>query len=368
MSPETPVRYNPAVMSMRRRLFVAALAVALAGFEPLSVFRAGLSADSLPGRLGDQEFWKLVTDFSEPNGSFRSDNLVSNELQFQHVIPELLRTARQGRAYLGVGPEQNFTYVAALKPAVAFVVDVRRGNLDLHLLYKALFELSADRAEFVSLVFSRPRPPGLSAKSTPAELVDAYTDAPASWPLYVDTMSSIRNQLLTRHHFELSEDDLSGLEYVFRAFFMFGPRIQYSPFGLNGGTVQPTYAALMAATDSRGDARGFLASEESFLFVKSLESRNLVVPIVGNFAGPKALRAVGSYLKQKGATVSAFYLSNVEEYLKRDGVYQDFCDNVSALPLDASSTFIRSLRLPASDPLDGLRSELGPLSAISNCR
>ncbi len=79
---------------------------------------------SLPQQLPDKEFWELSTSLSEPNGYFRSDNLVSNEIWMQHVIPELLKTAQPGRVYLGVGPEQNFTYIAALKPAMVFIVDV----------------------------------------------------------------------------------------------------------------------------------------------------------------------------------------------------------------------------------------------------
>src|SRR5258707_13380961 len=95
-----------------------------------SVAPALVAADSLPARLGDQEYWKLVTDFSEPNGFFRSDNLLSNESYFQQVIPTLLNTAKTGRVYLGVGPEQNFSYIVALQPAMVFIVDIRRGNLD----------------------------------------------------------------------------------------------------------------------------------------------------------------------------------------------------------------------------------------------
>jgi hypothetical protein len=355
-------------MSLRRLVMFGVFVVAVCGMATAPPARARAAADSLPARLSDQDFWKLVQDLSEPDGSFRSDNLVSNERQFQAVIPDLIRIARPGRVYLGVGPEQNFTYMAAIKPSMAFIIDVRRGNLDLHLLYKALFELSADRAEFVSLLFSRPRPRGLTPKSSAAEMFQAYTSVFTNWRLYIETMSSIRNQLLTKHRFALSEEDLNGLEYVFRAFFMFGPQLQYSPVGLAGGTVQPTYAALMAATDDRGEARGFLSSEEAFAFVKNLESRNLIVPVVGNFAGPKAIRAVGAYLKQKGATVSTFYLSNVEEYLRRDGIWQDFCDNVATLPSDEASTFIRSVRTVTDDPVGGLRSELGEMTAIGNCR
>ena len=353
-------------MIRRRGVSLLALTlVALCWSRPALDLRA---ADAIPSRLSDGEFWTLIDDVSEPNGSFRSDNLLSNELRFQYVMGALTTTAKPGRAYLGVGPEQNFTYIAALKPSIAFIVDIRRGNLDLHLLYKALFELADTRDEFVSLLFSKPRSPGLNAKSTARDIFDAYAAVATSERLYTETMARVRDRLFTTHRFELSDDDLRGIEYVFRAFFMFGADIQYSPFGLTGGTVQPTYAALMAATDERGQALGFLAAEDRFSFVKNLETRNLIVPIVGNFAGPKSIGGVGRYLKQRGAVVSAFYLSNVEEYLRRDGLWQDFCANVSALPVDATSTFIRSVRAASGDPMDGLRTELGPMSEISNCR
>jgi hypothetical protein len=356
------------IHARRHWLFAALTAVTLAaGARTATVFVAAV-ADTLPNRLGDQEFWRLIEDLSEPNGSFRSDNLLSNELQFQHVIPELTRVAQPGRVYLGVGPEQNFTYIAALRPTMVFIIDIRRGNLDLQLLYKALFELSADRAQFVSLLFSKPRPAGLSAKSSAAEIFAAYATVESSERLYVENISSIRNQLLTRHGFDLSEDDLQGIDYVYRAFARFGPGIKYSPIGLGAGTVQPTYAALMAATDQDGQARGFLSTEEAFAFLKNLQSRNLIVPVVGDFAGAKAVRAVGTYLKRKGALVSAFYLSNVEEYLRQNGVWLDFCANVSELPRDATSTFIRSTRSGSSDPSEALRSEVGAMAAISNCR
>jgi hypothetical protein len=94
----------------------------------------GLSAKSVPAELNDREFWRLVDDFSEPNGYFRSDNLLSNENAFQHVIPTLQTSLPAEGVYLGVGPEQNFTYIAALRPKIAFIVDIRRGNMNLQLL------------------------------------------------------------------------------------------------------------------------------------------------------------------------------------------------------------------------------------------
>jgi hypothetical protein len=99
----------------------------------------------------------------------------------------------------------------------------------------------------------------------------------------------------------------------------------------------------MTATDGAGAARSYLATEAGFAWLKDLQTRNLVVPVVGDFAGPKALRSVGAWLKAHGATVTAFYLSNVEQYLLQDGRWNAFCANVSALPLNGSSTFIRSV-------------------------
>jgi hypothetical protein len=124
----------------------------------------------------------------------------------------------------------------------------------------------------------------------------------------------------------------------------------------------------MTATDGQGVARAFLASEEAFAFVKDLESRNLILPVVGDFAGPKTIRAVGAYLKQKSAVVSAFYLSNVEEYLKRAGTWRDFCANLSTLPLDDTSTFIRSIQSSSKGPSHGLLFQLGRMTSIGQCR
>jgi hypothetical protein len=303
----------------------------------------------LPERLSDAEFWKLVTDLSEPGGSFRSDNLLSNEVWLQYVIPELLDVAKPGRVYMGVGPEQNFTYIAALKPAMAVIVDVRRGNLQMHLMYKALFEMSADRADFLSRLFSRKRPEGLTAASSIREIFQAYTGIPADEALFEQNFKAIVDHLEKTHGFALDAEDAPGIRYIYQFFGQYGPELTYwmsgGPGGGRGGfRNSPTYADLMVGTDGAGLMHGYLASEENFTTLKTLESKNLLVPVVGNFAGPKAVRAVGAWLKAHNGLVSAFYLSNVEQYLNMDGIWMDFCANASRLPIDETSQFIRSYR------------------------
>src|SRR5678809_562889 len=139
--------------SSRRASFVAAILLLTASLVSLTT-----AAPPVPTQLTDEQFWQLSSSMSEADGEFRSDNLLSNELNFQYVIPELLSVAQPGRVYMGVGPEQNFSYIAALKPSMAFIIDIRHGNLDVHLLYKALFEMSENRAEFVSKMFSLKQP------------------------------------------------------------------------------------------------------------------------------------------------------------------------------------------------------------------
>src|SRR5262249_9788284 len=258
-----------------------------------------LLADALPVRLSDQEFWRLSSTLSEPDGTFRSDNLVSNEVWLQYVITDLLKTARPAGVYRGVGPEQNSTYIAALSPPMAFIIDVRRGNLDVQLMYKALFEASGNRGEFVSRLFSRPKPDGIDERSTAADIFEALSHVERSQSMFDDTLRMVKQNLVDRHQFPLASGEWSAIENTFDVFSTFGPNINYWPTGTDdyGGALLPSYTNLMTATDRDGIPHSYLNSEDAFRTVKDLEARNLIVPLVGDFAGPKAIRAVGTYLR-----------------------------------------------------------------------
>jgi hypothetical protein len=329
--------------------FAAILGIVVAGLAvpPVAAqeLQSRVAAQNLPARLSDSVFWRLVTTTSEPGGYFRSDNFVSNETSYQWVIPELLRTTKTGGVYLGVGPDQNFTYLVALQPKIAFIFDIRRQNMLTHLMYKALLEQSADRADFLSRLFSRPRPPHLDTSSAPESLFVAYQLVPPDSAAYRRNVASILDHLSKKHHFALSDDDTATIAHVYRSFVAYGPDITYnSNQGRSGYGRMPSYAQLQIETDSAGLHRSYMANEANFRVLKQLEADNLVVPLVGDFAGPTAIRAVGTYLREHHAGVSAFYLSNVEQYLFQQGDdWRHFFDNVAELPLDSSSTFIRSV-------------------------
>ena len=96
---------------------------------------------------------QLTARLSEPGGYFGSDNLVSNELSYQHVLAKLAHMNVAGGAYIGVGPDQNFTYIAQIKPRVAFMLDIRRDSLLQHLVFKAMFVMARNRIEYLCLLF-----------------------------------------------------------------------------------------------------------------------------------------------------------------------------------------------------------------------
>jgi hypothetical protein len=354
-----------------RVLLVAGLIVACCLLGP-PVIPWLRGAESLPQSISNQEFWRMTSEFSEANGYFRSDNLLSNEIGFPFILTELAKVAAPAHVYMGVGPEQNFNYIAVLKPKMAFIVDIRRGNLNLHLMYKALFELSSDRAEFVSRLFSLRRPSTLNALSTPEQIFTAFSNVQKSETLYTANLKAIDADLVEKHHFALAPEDLDAIAGVYEIFYSFGPAIRYSSSqgGGFGGFNQPSYAELMTAADSDGKFRSYLADEQSFQLLKDLESKNLLVPVVGNFGGPKAIRAIGQYVKDHGAVISAFYLSNVEMYLNQQDLWSSFCKNVASLPLNDTSTFIRSARGGASYGRGfGLNLTMAAMAAeVKDCR
>jgi hypothetical protein len=305
---------------------------------PQNACRSSFRASTLPAALSDQQFWTLSTGLSEPAGVFaHSDNLVSNETNFVHVIRGI---RQQGGVYIGVGPEQNFSYIAGLRPEMAFIIDIREENRSLHLLYKALFELSADRADFLARLFSRQRPAGVGTGTSIRALLAAYATAKPDARLYEANARLVRHRLLDAHGFRLSSRDLEWMEYALKAFYSDGPDIHYGR-SRPGDAPGPSYRVLMGAADIRGRPRSYLATEEAFAFVKGLQARNMIVPVVGDFAGPDAIQRTADYIRQHEGIVGAFYGSNVEVYLNRPKT-RAFCGNLAKLPYDSGTWFIES--------------------------
>ena len=219
---------------------------------PVARLPGGSRRSHAAGAAQRPEFWTLVTESSEPDGYFRNREPDEPHLEralFQYVIPELVEPD-DGRAasIWASGPEQNFTYMAAVRPRLAIIFDIRRGNLDLQLMYKALFELSRDRAEFVVAAVLQAAARRRSAReSSAADDLRARSRAvPASEAaLQGDAARRFAAHLTETHALPLPADDLRG--HRLRAI----ERFYWSGFAVRPS---PTYADLMTATDAQGRA------------------------------------------------------------------------------------------------------------------
>ena len=306
--------------------------------------RATFTAAEAPATVVvDSAFARLVQRLSEPGGYFDSDNLISNETSYLHVLDGMRRMKVQGGAYIGVGPDQNFSYIAAVRPSIAFVLDIRRDNLLEHLLFKSLFGMARNRIEYLCLLFGKPLPRDSERWGSKSiqELID-YVDATATDVDLADSTQSAISQRLRRFGIPLSSLDLETIARIRDAFVRDSLDLRYSSIGRAPRPYHPAYRQLLLERDRSGRQANFLASEDAFQYVKGMEARDLIVPVVGNAAGEHALAAIGELVGQRREKVSVFYISNVEQYLIRDGGFPQFAENVKLLPRDHRSVMVRS--------------------------
>jgi hypothetical protein len=295
-----------------------------------------------PARV-DSSFAKLVQRLSEPGGYFDSDNLISNETSYLHVLDGMRRMKVQGGAYIGVGPDQNFSYIAAVRPEIAFMIDIRRDNLLEHLMFKSLFAMARNRVDYLCLLFGKPLPRDVdrwSGKSI-QELVD-YIDATHTDQDLADSVQSAISQRVRRFGIPLTTLDLETIARIRDAFVRDSLDLRYSSIGRAPRPYHPTYRQLLLERDRSGHQANYLATEDAFQFVKTMEANDRVVPVVGNAAGEHAIAAIAQLMTERGDKVSVLYISNVEQYLIRDGGFPQFAENVKLLPRDRRSVMIRS--------------------------
>jgi hypothetical protein len=336
---------------------------------------------SVPAALSFGDFAGLSLNLSETAGSFPSDNLVSNEASYLHVLTTLDSLGVRGGAYVGVGPDQNFSYIARIRPEIVFLIDIRRDAVLQHLLYKALFEQSRNRTEFLCLLLGRPVPEDLASwNDAGIDRLIAYADSlPADSARFEATAIRLQ-RAVQRYGIPLSTDDLASIRAIHAAFAANGLDTRYSSragspylthaalivakvrngymmvtqFGPNTGTgyrqVNPPGTAsvgvnwrmLLQETDLEGNAGSYLTREESFRYLKEMHRQNRMIPVVGDLSGPHALASVGREIAARGLRVSAFYTSNVEQYLMNGPGFNRFAETVATLPIDEKSVIIRS--------------------------
>ncbi len=300
----------------------------------------------LPGPEPREPYHELVASLSGKPLPFVSDNLISNEESYLHVAEQLQRLVPEGRAYIGVGPEQTFTYVALTRPAIAFVVDIRRGNLLQHLVFKAMFAKADNRGCFVRLMLGKPCDPDTEpGPDAGIEQVLAHGEAgPPSEEtcdqVHQDLMDHVRSEIRV----DVSAEDRRWLQEAHHAFCDQGLDMSYQ-LHVKTRPRFPSFRDVLTATTLDGKHLSFLASADAYRFVRRMQAAGRIVPVVGDLSGKHALAGIARYLEKAQIPLGLLYTSNVEEYLlyeKSGRRWRRWIDNVAALPTDEDSILLRS--------------------------
>ena len=334
---------------MTPRIAALLLALALAGCDPATGRgAAGGAVGRTAPASADTTFAGLVAALSEPAGYFDTDNLISNESSYLHVMGALDSLGVRGGAYVGVGPDQNFSYIAAIRPSVAFIVDIRRDNLLQHLWLRALFDAAATRLDYLCLMVARGC--GGPSEALSAEALTARVDGAPPLP---DPDRAIEDVLgrAASYGVPLDRADSAAIRGIHRRFAESGLDLRFNTHGRAPRPYYPTLRDLLLERDLDGRRASYLAAETAYVALRALQADGRVVPVVGDLAGPHAIRAIGEVVRRRGEVVSAFYVSNVEFYLFGDGTFPSFVENLASLPVDRSGVLIRSVfRAPRTLP------------------
>lgn len=302
-------------------------------------------ARAQPAAASPPPFAAMVERLSEPGGDFGGDNLISNEQSYLHVMPALERAKVSGGAYIGVGPDQNFSYIAQIKPEIAYIIDIRRDNLVLHLFFKALFAEAPTRADYLCLLTGRSAPehPERWAEASIDTLI-AHIDG--AKPLPEAAQLQIQRRLETAmsgYGVPLTAAELETIAKARMQFVLKGLELKFQARNQPLRDYYPNLRTLLRENDRVGHQLSFLASEAAYQFVRGMQARNLIVPVVGDVSGAQAMRAIAADMAARKLRLSAFYISNVEYYLFPAKTFGAYAANVQALPHDERSVIIRSV-------------------------
>jgi hypothetical protein len=328
--------------SARAFLWAVVLSVACATPRATDVLKLPVTPQAAPAF--DSTYGRTFLKLSEPAGYFPSENVVSNETSYLHVLDAIRREGIKGGAYIGVGPDQNFSYIAAIRPQVAFMFDIRRDAMLEHQLFKAVFAMSRNRLEYLCVLMARPVPSDVEEwKDSSITSLVRFIDSTGASVEYAMTSEVEIESRARKFGIPLNDNDVSVLALYRSAFIRYGLDVQYSSLNGTMTTSMPAWRDLLVEVDRSGNHLNYLAADSLYQFVKKMEAADRIIPVTGNAAGPTALRALGDEIRARGLVVSAIYTSNVEQYLFRDGWFNAFAENMKSLPRNEKTVIIRSL-------------------------
>lgn len=283
------------------------------------------------------EAFRRWFSLSTPGEKFISDNVVSNETCLPQTAAALSRL--RGGVYFGVGPEQNFDLIAWSHPRLAFIVDLRRDNALLHLLYKALFESSGSRLEFLSSLLGRPTVSSQSRTEAGADAVIGLAERAAPDREWFESQHRKLAERIRGYGLGLSAKDFERIHHFHRLFFERQLELHFEMHTPNARN----YPALRELLTSRSDEGigTFLDTEAAFHDVRVMQREHRIIPVVGDVGAEQPLGALAHELSDRQLELSVYYISNVEQYLIGTPSFSGWLRNLALLTQGDQSVILR---------------------------
>ncbi|WP_422772381.1 hypothetical protein ACN28C_04875 [Plantactinospora sp. WMMC1484] len=247
----------------------------------------------------------------EPS-NYRLDCFVTNELAYNDVLTRCWPTGTTG-GYVGVGPCQNLTYVGALRPRCAVIVDSRLDNVLLHLIFKLIMERATNPVEYLATLLSR-QIGAPSPGQGPDFLISAVEAGPASAELFDANLKWLTTELSGR--WPLTEMHQARVAALYEEFF----RRQLDITNVDAPTAAnldeaPTLREVIRARTSRGVNLHFLTDSDRYDYVRQMHLDGRIIPILGNVGTAETVDRVNELLRTHDEALATLYVSNVEEHV-----------------------------------------------------
>lgn len=294
----------------------------------------------------------LIERMSEPDGTYAYGNWTTNEPDYLRGVDLIKKHNITGGVYIGVGPDQNFTFIEAVRPELAFIVDIRKQNTMLHLVYKVLFETSENRISFFSKLFSRNVNllNQASGDLSIDEIVGLFKKTLIDKAMTETTARNIQSILGQKYGFFLKDKDRFYIHKILRFFREAGVDICcntdeetiHEPPNPDASKRYMTFAEVLTKVNGSGQQLNAFASEAKYSYLRQMQLDNKIIPLTGDFSGTVTLSKIAAFLKQNKKTVRSFYVSSVEWYLvKNKNFFNSWVENIKGLPIDSNSVFLR---------------------------
>lgn len=312
-----------------------------------SLMAACVAKNSQAGLIQEiHEFVGLLKDLSlKPTGPESVDNLMTNEDSIASVMDQAASEVPQGTVYLGVGPDQNFSLIAATKPHMALIIDYRKKNQLLHFFHLALIHLSNDRTTYLEKFWARDSQPQPELTLKTPDPSDSQLSSFVKSPFKPDMLKTLQNDVITfLSAWEmLTTDDFDNIRRIQARLAGPGPKARFLALKM-----YPEIQSLIQAKTRSGKPGHWLASDDHYQTVRNLVTRYQLLPIVGDWAEKpgtnvkSTFRQLSAWLISKRLQVGCIYISDVEFFLMRGSHFSKYIANLSRLPLHHEARVVRT--------------------------